>query len=265
MPVTIETSGHVWTIIHNRPDARNAVDTAHSIALFDAFQAFDADPEARVAVFYGAGGNFCAGWDLKLAATLQDEAKRTAYFHDIDIERNLRAAMGPSRLALSKPVIGAIEGAAVAGGMELALWCDVRIMADTAYMGVFCRRWGITLVDGGTVRLPRIVGQGRALEITMTGRKVPAAECERIGLCEQVVPEGEVRATAEAMAQNIARFPQDAMRADRAAILAGQSMPVREALANEWHRGLDAISAQGTAGAGRFSAGAGRSGDFQDI
>ncbi|MEM8577982.1 MAG: crotonase/enoyl-CoA hydratase family protein [Pseudomonadota bacterium] len=264
MPVSTVETEHVWTIVHDRPDARNAVDTAHSHALFDAFMAFEAS-EARVAVFYGAGGNFCAGWDLKLAASLQDPAKRDAYFAEIGVERSLRAAMGPSRLALSKPVIGAIEGAAVAGGMELALWCDVRIMGQSAYMGVYCRRWGITLVDGGTVRLPRLVGQGRALEIAMTGRKVPAEECERIGLCERIVPDGQTRGEAEAMAHQIARFPQEAMLADRAAILAGQSMPVREAIANEWHRGLEAIAREGTAGAGRFAGGKGRSGDFDDI
>ncbi len=264
MTVRIEKTDHVWTIVHDRPEARGAVDTEHAIALYKAFQSFE-DSAARVAVFFGAGGNFCAGWDLKLAASLQDPVLREPYFNELDIAAQGRGPMGPSRMALKKPVIGAIEGAAVAGGMELALWCDVRVMAQTAYMGVYCRRWGITLMDGGTVRLPRLLGQGRALEIAMTGRKVPAEECLAIGLAEKVVPEGQARAAAEAMAHEIARFPQEAMLADRAAIIASRGMPVEDALAHEWAHGQDAIRNEGTAGAGRFAAGAGRSGDFENI
>jgi len=176
-----------------------------------------------------------------------------------------RGPLGPSRLELTKPVIGAIDGAAVAGGMELALWCDVRVMAETAYFGVFCRRWGITLMDGGTVRLPRLVGQGKALEIAMTGRKVPADECYQIGLCEKVVPEGQAREAAEAMAREIARFPQEAVRADRASIIETRGMPVRDALRHEWANGMSAIINEGVHGAARFADGAGRHGDFENI
>ena len=162
-------------------------------------------------------------------------------------------------------MIAAVEGPAVAGGMELALWCDVRVMAEDAYFGVYCRRWGIPLLDGGTVRLPRLVGQGRAMEIILTGRKVPAEEAYRIGLCEKLVPPGEARATAEAMAQEIARFPQAAVRADRRNVHDTYGLPVREALRREWSNGLDAHRKEGAAGVARFATGKGRHGDFADI
>jgi enoyl-CoA hydratase len=268
MPVKIDKNGDVWTIIHNRPDVRNAVDTKHSKDLLAAFEKFEEGP-AKVAVFWGKGGHFCAGWDLKLAASLSDKEKREAYFEELAFPVGHapcpRGAMGPSRMELSKPVIGAIEGAAVAGGMELALWCDIRVMAETAFLGVYCRRWGITLVDGGAVRLPRLVGQGKALEITLTGRKVEAEECYRIGLAEKVVPHGKARAEAEAMAAEIARFPQEAVLADRRTIIETRGMPVRDAMKVEFANGLDAIRREGTAGAGRFRDGAGRSGDFENI
>ncbi|KUJ85215.1 enoyl-CoA hydratase [Ruegeria marisrubri] len=268
MAVTIEKTDDVWTIIHDRPEARNAVDTEHAHALVEAFMEFETGP-AKTAVFWGKGGNFCAGWDLKLAASLSDPQKREAYFdaHAFPIGAAPvgPGPLGPSRLELSKPVIGAIEGAAVAGGMELALWCDIRVMADTAYLGVYCRRWGITLMDGGSVRLPRLVGQGKALEIALTGRKVEAEECYRIGLAERVVPHGQARAEAEALAQEIARFPQEAVRADRRSIIETRGMQVRDALKVEWANGLDAIRREGTAGAGRFRDGAGRHGDFTNI
>jgi enoyl-CoA hydratase len=162
-------------------------------------------------------------------------------------------------------VIAAVEGPAVAGGMELALWCDIRVMAETAYLGVYCRRWGITLIDGGTVRLPRLVGQGKALEITLTGRKVPAEECYRIGLCEKVVAPGTAREEAEAMAREIARFPQAAVLADRRSIIESRGLPVREALKLEWANGVAAVIKEGAAGAGRFRDGAGRHGDYDRI
>jgi enoyl-CoA hydratase len=168
-------------------------------------------------------------------------------------------------MVFSKPVIAAVEGPAVAGGMELALLADCRIMGESAYLGVFCRRWGIPLIDGGTVRLPRLVGEGKALEIAMTGRKVPADECYRIGLCERVVPDGSTLETALSMAHEICRFPDAAMLADRASIIATRGMPMDEALRHEWTHGLNAAIQQGTRGAGRFSAGKGRSGDFGDI
>lgn len=173
--------------------------------------------------------------------------------------------MGPSRLAFSKPVIAAIEVPAVAGGMELALLADCRVMAETAYMGVYCRRWGVPLLDGGTVRLPRLVGEGKALEIAMTGRKVPADECYRIGLCERLVPEGQALSQAVAMAHEICRFPQNAMRVDRQSIIQSRGQSVADGLRLEWENGLDACVAEGTAGAARFAAGKGRSGDFTDI
>ncbi len=195
MTVRIERVGPVWTVIHDRPEARNAMDPESADALTAAFLEFDADKDASVAVFYGAGGAFCAGWDLKFVSTLNADYPLGEL--DIPAARPRgngseipRGPMGPSRLELDKPVIAAIEGPAVAGGMELALWCDFRVMAEDAYFGVYCRRWGVPLIDGGTVRLPRIVGQGRALEITLTGRKVPADESLNIGLCEYVTPRG---------------------------------------------------------------------------
>ncbi|MBO9410733.1 MULTISPECIES: crotonase/enoyl-CoA hydratase family protein [unclassified Ruegeria] len=268
MTVSIDKTDDVWTIIHDRPETRNAVDTDHAEALVEAFLEFERSP-AKVAVFWGKGGNFCAGWDLKLAATLSDPDLREAYFDRLSFPIGSAPStvgpLGPSRLELSKPVIGAVEGAAVAGGMELALWCDIRVMAETAYLGVYCRRWGITLMDGGSVRLPRLVGQGKALEIALTGRKVEAQECYNIGLAEKIVPHGQARAAAEAMAHEIARFPQEAVRADRRSIIETRGMPVREALKVEWANGLDAIRREGTAGAGRFRDGAGRGGDFTNI
>lgn len=268
MAVSIDKAEDVWTILHDRSEVRNAVDTEHAKALTDAFLDFE-QSSAKVAVFWGKGGNFCSGWDLKLAATLSDPEAREAYFRTRDFPIGAAppalGPMGPSRLELSKPVIGAIEGAAVAGGMELALWCDIRVMAETAFMGVYCRRWGITLMDGGTVRLPRLVGQGKALEIALTGRKVEADECYQIGLAEKVVPHGEARIAAEAMANEIARFPQAAVRADRRSIIETRGLPVRDALKVEWKNGLDAIGREGTAGAGRFRDGAGRGGDFSNI
>ena len=201
MTVRIEKNGAVWTVIHDRPEARNAMDPASAETLTAAFLEFDADDSAAVAVFYGAGGAFCAGWDLKYVSTLDVEHP----LGELDIPTAgprgnggeiPRGPMGPSRLELDKPVIAAIEGPAVAGGMELGLWCDFRVMAENSYFGVYCRRWGVPLIDGGTVRLPRIVGQGRALEIILTGRKVPAEECLSIGLCEYVTPKGGARAKA---------------------------------------------------------------------
>ncbi len=269
MSVRIEKNGHIWTVVHNRPEARNGMDPKSAEDLHGAFLEFDADPDARAAVLWGEGGAFCAGWDLKHAATLTDPEKRKTDFESLGFPDDGgapgRGALGPTRLELSKPVIGAVEGPAVAGGMELAMWCDIRVMAKDAYLGVYCRRWGITLMDGGTVRLPRLVGQGKALEIALTGRKVPAEECYQIGLCEKVVPHGEARAAAEDMAAEIARFPQQAVRADRASIIATRGMPLREALEYEWNHGLEAIANEGAEGAGRFASGIGRHGDFERI
>ncbi len=269
--VRIEKQESVWTIIHSRFDAaRNAMDPESADALVDAFQAFDADPSARAAVFWGEGGAFCAGWDLKFASTLAD---REAFQREVVVGLAFplganpapRGPMGPSRLELSKPVIAAVEGPAVAGGMELALWCDIRVMAASAYFGVYCRRWGIPLLDGGTVRLSRLVGQGRAMEIILTGRKIVADEALRIGLCEQVTAPGGARAAAETMAHTIARFPQAAVRADRRSVIETYGLQVREALRREWVNGVEAHFVEGAAGAARFASGKGRHGDFTEI
>jgi len=270
MIVTTEKHQGVWTIIHNQPEARNAVDPAAADALVEACIEFDNDPAAKVAVLWGAGGAFCAGWNLKYASQLTDRDRfQTEVVEALAFPMGAnpapRGPLGPSRLELSKPVIAAVEGPAVAGGMELALWCDIRVMAETAYLGVYCRRWGIPLLDGGSVRLPRLVGQGKALEIALTGRKVPAEECYRIGLCEKVVEHGGARAAAEAMAQEIARFPQQAMLADRRTIIESRGLSIRDGMKLEWANGVQAVSNEGVAGARRFSAGAGRKGSFDDI
>lgn len=271
MTVRIERDGPVWTVVHSRPEARNAVDPPSAKALFEAFVEFDRDDTASVAVFWGEGGAFCAGWDLKHAASLPDgdDGVRRLDFGGSRSgpgdDRHVRGPMGPSRLELSKPVIAAVAGPAVAGGMELAMWADIRVMEETAYMGVYCRRWGVPLIDGGTVRLPRLVGRGRALDLILTGRQVMADECERIGLCEYVVPHGEARNRAEAIAHDIARFPQQCLRADRRSAIASHGLPVREALQQEWEISRGVVAAEGIAGARRFSAGAGRGGDRDDI
>src|SRR5512146_2145401 len=213
MSVRVEKNGAVWTVIQSRVEARNAVDPRTAEALVDAF---NRDPQAAVAVLWGEGGSFCAGFDLKAAAALADDPRPMQEIaYPLDDRPPPRGPMGPTRLALDKPVIAAIAGPAVAGGFELALWCDLRVMEQSAYFGVYCRRWGVPLIDGGTVRLPRIVGMGRAMEIILTGRKVPADEALRIGACEHVVPDGQSRQFAEAMAHDIARFPQACVRADR--------------------------------------------------
>jgi len=266
MSVRVEKQGNVWTVIHSRPEARNAMDPQSADALYEAFSVFDADPEAAVAVLWGEGGAFCAGWDLKHGASLAGRPRpleEIAYPLD---ERPLpHGPMGPTRMELDKPVIAAVAGPAVAGGFELALWCDLRVMERSAYFGVYCRRWGVPLIDGGTVRLPRLVGTGRAMEIILTGRKLPAEEALRIGACEHVVPDGESRAFAEAMAHEIARFPQACMRADRRSVYMQQGLPLREAMRREWYNGIPAFVAEGAAGAARFASGKGRHGDFGEI
>jgi enoyl-CoA hydratase len=263
MAVRIEKEGAVWTVIHSRPEARNAMDPQSALALYQAFVAFDADDSARVAVFWGEGGAFCAGWDLKHAAALSGADALDPF--DLPVEGDPpMAPMGPSRLDLSKPVIAAIAGPAVAGGMELALWADIRVMEDSAFMGVYCRRWGIPLIDGGTVRLPRLVGEGRAADLILTGRRVDAPEALRIGLCEYVVPEGDARKKAEALAHDIARFPQSCVNADRRSLRAQHGLSARDALRQEW-QGSKAEIAIGVKGAARFAGGKGRGGDFGDI
>jgi enoyl-CoA hydratase len=267
MTVRIEKQGRVWTVIHSRASARNAMDPESAEALAEAFASFDRDADAAAAVLWGEGGAFCAGWDLKYGASLIDDP---GHIHEIDYPLDdgraiPRGPLGPTRMELDKPVIAAVAGPAVAGGFELALWCDVRIMEESAYFGVYCRRWGVPLVDGGTVRLPRIVGMGRALEIILTGRKVPAKEALRIGACEHVVPDGTSREFAEAMAQEVARFPQACVRADRRSVYLQQGLSVREAMRKEWYNGMPAFAAEGVQGAARFASGKGRHGEFGDI
>lgn len=268
--VRIEKNQHVWTVIHSRyAEARNAMDPASADAVHGAMLDFERDDDAYVAVLWGEGGAFCAGWDLKFASTLADRETFRHVMQELAFPTGAnpapRGALGPTRLELSKPVIAAVEGPAVAGGMELAMWCDIRIAAADAYFGVYCRRWGIPLLDGGTVRLSRLVGQGRALEIVLTGRKVTADEALRIGLCEKIVPPGQARTAAEAMAHEIARFPQQAVRADRRSTLENHGLPIRAALRNEWTNGIEAHYREGAAGASRFSTGRGRHGSFSDI
>ncbi len=264
MAVRIEKSGAVWTVIHSRYEVRNAMDPESAVALRQAFLSFESDDSASVAVLWGEGGAFCAGWDLKHVSVLEGDDP----LGDIDYPPSGPppvAPLGPTRLELDKPVIAAVAGPAVAGGMELAMWCDFRVMEESAYMGVYCRRWGVPLIDGGTVRLPRLVGQGRALEIILTGRQVPSEECARIGLCEYVVPEGQSRAKAEAIAQEIARFPQHCARADRRSAIRQHGLPIREAMLQEWRNSKKEVSREGVLGAGRFRDGKGRHGDYTEI
>ena len=263
MPVRTEKNDAVWTVVHSRPETRNAMDEDSAASLYEAFRAFDTDESAHVAVFWGEGGAFCSGWDLKHAAALSG-ADALDPFDFPDEGEPPMAAMGPSRLELSKPMIAAVAGPAVAGGMELALWADIRVMEETAYMGVYCRRWGIPLIDGGTVRLPRLVGEGRAMDLILTGRRVDADEALRIGLCEYVVPEGEARAKAEVLAHDMCRFPQACMRADRRSARAQHGLAERDALRQEWWNSKAEV-ARGIEGAARFAGGKGRGGDFGDV
>lgn len=264
MPTRIEKDGPVWTVIHSRAEARNAMDPDHAKALSDAFLEFDATDDAQVAVFWGEGGAFCAGWDLKRAAELTDPDAMDAYEFPEEGEPPM-APMGPSRLALSKPVIAAVSGPAVAGGMELAMWADMRVMEETAFMGVYCRSWGVPLIDGGTVRLPRLVGEGRAMDLILTGRRVDADECLRIGLCEYVVPEGQARTKAEELAHSLTKFPQSCMNADRRSVRSQHGLPLRDAMRQEWQGSAKQVVETGVEGAARFAGGKGRSGDFSDL
>ncbi|MCA9616991.1 MAG: crotonase/enoyl-CoA hydratase family protein [Polyangiales bacterium] len=253
MSVRIEREGHVTTIVLNRPERRNAIDRATAEALAEAVRAFEADDEARVAVVSGDSGTFCAGADLKAIA----EGAPNRFALDGD------APLGPTRMRPSKPVIAAIEGHAVAGGLELALFCDLRVAAEDAVLGVFCRRWGVPLIDGGTVRLPKIVGLGRALDLILTGRGVDAREAHAMGLVDRVVPSGRARAEAQALAARIAAFPWACVLTDRASVFDGLDVEFEEALRREFHHGARALSAGAAEGAARFRDGAGRGGRFE--
>lgn len=253
MAVRVERSENVFTVILSRPERRNAVDRTTAAALAEAFRTFEADDEARVAVLYGEGGGFCAGADLKAVA----EGGGNVVREDGD------GPMGPSRMHLTKPVIAAVAGHAVAGGLELAIWCDLRVAEKSAVFGVFCRRWGVPLIDGGTVRLPRLIGQGRALDLILTGRPVGADEALHIGLVDRVVEDGRAREEAEALARQIAAFPQACMRADRASAYAQWDLPFDEAIRAETIGGIEVVTSGETlAGATRFARGAGRHGHF---
>ncbi len=262
--VRVEREGQVTVVTLSRPEVRNAVDAQTARALHAAFLAFDDDPEARVAVFHGDHGHFCAGWDLQAGARLA-QAGATAFDHlDFDgSDPRALGPMGPSRLLLSKPVVAAVAGAAVAGGMELALWCDLRVMEEDACFGVYCRRFGVPLIDGGTVRLPRLVGLGHAMDLILTGRKVEAPEALAMGLANRVVPRGQAREAAVALAQQLARFPQATLRADRLSAYRQWDLPLPQALAQEWAGGR-AVLDEALRGAERFASGAGRHGRFDD-
>jgi enoyl-CoA hydratase/carnithine racemase len=250
MSVRVEQRGAVSTVIIDRPERRNAVDAPTARALAEAFRAVDADPATRAAVLWGAGGTFCAGADLK---ALGSEGSRISPTGD--------GPMGPTRMLLSKPVIAAVSGYAVAGGIELALWCDLRVMEETAIFGVFCRRWGVPLVDGGTTRLARLIGMSRALDLILTGRPVGAAEAERIGLANRVVPAGLARDAAEVLAREIAGFPPNCVMSDRRSVYETFVMDIDAALAREFELGKATIdSGESLEGAARFAGGAGRHG-----
>lgn len=252
--VRIERAGEVWTVVLSRPHRRNAVDRDTARALADAFRSFDADPNALVAVLWGEGGNFCAGADLKAVAEGMGN----------EVREEGDGPMGPTRMLLSKPVIAAVAGYAVAGGLELALWCDLRVVEESAVFGVFCRRWGVPLLDGGTVRLPRLIGLGRALDLILTGRPVSAREALEMGLANRVVPDGTSRESAEQLAREIARFPQSCLRHDRLSAYEQDGLALREALQNEFRHGVATLASGETlAGAQRFAQGAGRHGKFK--
>jgi enoyl-CoA hydratase len=251
--VKTRIDGAVCTIAWCRPTARNAVDGPTALALRQAFETFEADDALRVAVLHGEGGTFCAGADLK---SLGDVERR----NHIEPTGTAPGPMGPTRMALSKPVIAAIEGHAVAGGLELALMCDLRVAAKSAVLGVFCRRWGVPLIDGGTVRLPRIVGMGRALDLILTGRAVGADEALQMGLVNRIVDDGAALVAAQALAAQIAAFPQACMRADRASAYTQWDLALAQALQQEGAAGYAIVFEEGVTGAARFAAGAGRHG-----
>lgn len=253
--VRVERQGPVATVILSRPSARNAVDGPTGAALAEAFAAFDADDSLAVAVLWGEGGTFCAGADLKAIGTPRGNR----------LEPEGAAPMGPTRMRLGKPVVAAVRGHAVAGGLELALWCDLRVASADAVFGVFCRRWGVPLIDGGTVRLPRLIGQSRAMDLVLTGRAVDAEEALRIGLVNRVVADGQERERAEELAAELARFPQTCLRGDRLSLLEQEGLAEREAMAVEWRYGMTSLAADAEAGARRFAAGAGRGGSFSDL
>ncbi len=255
--VAVDRDGATTIVAIDRfAEARNAVDPETAELLREAFLSFDRDDSQSVAILTGRGGTFCAGFDLKVVANRASV---------VDRDPTDPGPMGPTRHLLTKPVIAAVEGYAVAGGLELALWCDLRVASETAKFGVFCRRWGVPLVDGGTVRLPRLIGHSRALDMILTGREVGAREALEWGLANRVVPAGEALAEAKALAEQLAKFPQACLRSDRRSSYEQWSMPLADALVNEARHGLPALQAESQKGAARFAAGKGRGGDFGDL
>jgi enoyl-CoA hydratase len=255
--VAIEKDGPVTVVSIDRfAEARNAVDPETALLLREAFLAFDADESQSVAILTGRGGTFCAGYDLKVAASRESPALRNP---------EGPGPMGPTRHLLTKPVIAAVEGYAVAGGLELALWCDMRVASESAKFGVFCRRWGVPLIDGGTVRLPRLIGHSRALDMILTGREVDAREAYAWGLANRLVPAGQALAEARTLAEQLTKFPQTCLRSDRRSSYEQWSLEIAEALANEARCGAPALQAEARSGAARFAAGKGRGGSFGDI
>ena len=255
--VKVEKRGRITVVSLVRPQVRNAVDGVTARALAAAFRDFDEDNDSDVAILYGEHGSFCAGADLK-AVSAEAGSNR------LDPEGD--GPMGPSRMLLGKPVIAAIAGHAVAGGLELALWCDLRVVEESAVMGVFCRRWGVPLIDGGTIRLPRLIGHSRAMDLILTGRPVDAQEALQIGLANRVVPDGNALEAALELAGQLSRFPQNCLRSDRLSAYEQWSMPLEDALRNEFGRGLEVIESRETIeGATRFASGKGRHGNFGDI
>lgn len=252
-PVRIERNGPVTTVVIDRPGARNAVNGPTAAALYAAFEEFDRDDTASVAVLWGEGGTFCAGADLKAFGTTEANA----------VHRTGPGPMGPTRMVLSKPVIAAVSGYAVAGGLELAIWCDLRVAEEDAVFGVFCRRWGVPLIDGGTVRLPRLIGHSRAMDMILTGRAVAADEAREIGLANRVVPKGQSRQAAEELAAQLAALPQQCLRSDRLSALHQWGTTESEALDFEF-ASISRVAAEANEGAGRFAAGAGRHGASTD-
>ena len=256
LTVRTEKKGPVTTVILSRPEVRNAVDRSTARVLADAFRLFEKDKEAKVAVFFGEHGTFCAGADLKAIAS-RDRSSRLPNQFKGD------GPMGPTRMVLSKPVIAAIAGYAVAGGLELALWCDLRVMEEDAILGVFCRRWGVPLIDGGTVRLPRLIGLSRALDLIITGRPVHAKEALAMGLVNRLVPKEKSRESAEKLALEISSFPQACLNTDRLSAYTQWDLSLKEAMRNEFQKGFSMVEAEGRAGAARFAKGAGRGGKFE--
>jgi enoyl-CoA hydratase len=242
----------VTTVVLSRPEVRNAVDAATAAELVTAFREFEADQDAAVAVLHGDGGTFCSGADLKAVAAGRPNR----------VEPTGDGPMGPTRLRLTKPVIAAVAGHAVAGGLELALWCDLRVAEEDAVFGVFCRRWGVPLIDGGTVRLPRLIGTSRAMDMILTGRPVGAAEALSFGLVNRVVPTGRAKQAAQELAEQLAAFPRTCLRQDRLSVLEQDGLTEQDAMANEFRHGMVSLAADTVAGAGRFADGAGRHGSF---